>query len=74
MQVFDSGRANMADSEATKSRLQQSISDPASDASEIIKAASSPLQDSMAKLNSNVKTTVDAWKDASLSPLQDAIK
>ena len=64
----------MADSEATKSRLQQSISDPASDASEIIKAASSPLQDSMAKLNSNVKTTVDAWKDASLSPLQDAIK
>lgn len=63
----------MTDPNAAKSKLQRSIPNPAFDTSKMIKNATAPLQNSMAKVINGMKPSLAAWNTVASSPLQDSI-
>lgn len=63
----------MTDSRTTKNKFQQLISNPAFDTSKMIKNATAPLQNSMAKVINGMKPSLAAWNTVASSPLQDSI-
>ena len=60
----------MTDPNAAKSKLQRSIPNPAFDTSKMIKNATAPLQNSMAKVINGMKPSLAAWNTVASSPLQ----